>query len=182
MENPIIENIYTRRSIRNYKNKKIQKKNIQELLNAAVMAPSARDKQPCHYTIIQNKKLMKKLSDIALSKPRLINLGIKLMLKARKTDSIFYNAPLLIIISGKKGYSYLETDANLAVQTLFLAAHSFGIGSCYIGLANTLQDDEEARKLMKLPKDHSIASFLIFGYPEEDKPVPQREPKILNWI
>ena len=47
MENPIIENIYTRRSIRNYTEAKIPKKIIEELLDAAVMAPSARDKQPC---------------------------------------------------------------------------------------------------------------------------------------
>ena len=104
------------------------------------------------------------------------------MLKARGTDSIFYNAPLLIVISGKKGYNYLKADSNLAAQTLFLAAHSFGIGSCYIGLANTLQEDKEARKLMKMPEDHEIISFLIFGYPNEEKPVPKREPKVLAWI
>jgi nitroreductase len=182
MKNPVLENIYTRRSIRKYKSKKLTKQTIQELLDAAVMAPSARDKQPCYYTIIQNKKIMKRLSDIALSKPRLINLGVKLLLKSRNTDSIFYNAPLLIVISGKKGYNYLEADANLSAQTLFLAAHSLGIGSCYIGLANTLQEDDEARKIIKIPKNHEIVSFLIFGYPDERIPVPNREPKILNWL
>ncbi|MCX6801661.1 MAG: nitroreductase family protein [Candidatus Diapherotrites archaeon] len=104
-------------------------------------------------------------------------------LKVAGKGTIFYNAPLLIVISGKTGYDYLKDDVNLAVQNMFLAAHSLGLGSCWIGLAKPLNNDDAARKELGIPSDMEIVAPLIFGYPKkQDKSIPKREPRILKWI
>ena len=74
--NEVLENIYSRRSIRSYEDKKVPKELIEELLNAAVMAPSSRGSQPWNFTIVENKELIKKL-DEALKKEELLQQQIQ---------------------------------------------------------------------------------------------------------
>lgn len=184
MKNKIIENIYTRRSVRNYLDKQISKELIEELLNAAVMAPSARNTQPWHFTIVQGKEKVRYYGERALKQYNtLIRAGLKAGFKLTKAESIFYNASLLIIISGKRDYKWLKYDVNLAVQNMFLAAHSLGFGSCWIGFGRPLDKDEEAKKKLGIPNDFELVAPLIFGYPKKPiTKIPKREPKILKWI
>jgi nitroreductase len=181
-KNEAIKNIYTRRSIRNYSGKNVSKNIIKELLNAAVMAPSAMNTQPWHFSIVSGQDKVMHFSQLAVNEHKilggLIQHGINLTVK-----SIFYNAPLLIIISGKKGYEWLKDDTNLAVQNMFLAAKSLGLGSCWIGFGMALNNSKTARKELGIPKDFEISAVLIFGYPMKEKNIiPKRAPKILKWI
>jgi len=173
MKNEVLEAIYSRRSIRSYKDKKVSKELIEELLNAAVMAPSSRGSQPWNFTVVENKELIKKLDN----KTKEIR-----EITGRTATDIFYGAPLLIVISGKADHKYLKDDVNLAVQNMFLAAHSLGLGSCWIGMAKVLNNDEESRKELAIPEGFDIVAPLIFGFPAEKKPVPERKPTILKWI
>ena len=87
----------------------------------------------------------------------------------------------MIVISGKKKYEWLKDDVNLAVQNMFLAAHSLGLGSCWIGFGKVLNKNAQALKELGVPKDMEIVAPLVFGYP--DKPstkIPKRVPKILK--
>jgi nitroreductase len=182
-KNEVLKCIYTRRSIRNYLDKPVPKKVINELLNAAVMAPSAMNTQPWHFSIVENKDLIKDLAQRVIKQQGLLGIAIKYGIKLMKRESIFYNTPLLIVISGKKGYDFLREDTNLAVQNMFLAAKSLGLGSCWIGFAKALNYDEEAKKKLNIPSDFEIAAPIIFGYPAvEIKEIPKRTPKILKWI
>ncbi len=182
MKNPVLENIYTRRSVRSYKYKKVPKKLIEELLNAAVMAPSARNKQPWHFTIVEGEKV-NHYGELVIKEWKVLGLAIKLGIKLTKVDMIFYNAPLLIFISGPASWKYLKDDVNLAAQNMMLAAHSLGLGSCWIGFAKVLDKNEQARKELGIPDDFKIVAPLIFGYPDKEvKNIPQRKPKILKWI
>ena len=102
MKNKVLECIYTRRSVRGYKDKPVPKKVIDELLNAAVMAPSAMNRQPWHFTIVEGKENLDYFNERALKQWKIVGIGVKLAMRLQSTGSIFYNAPLLIIISGKK--------------------------------------------------------------------------------
>lgn len=180
--NEIIKNIYTRRSIRNYLPKNIPKKIIDELLNSAVMAPSAMNTQPWNFSIVSGLDKVKHFSELAYNEYNLIG---KLIWHGFKitANSIFYNAPLLIIISGKKNYEWLKEDTNLAVQNMFLAAKSISIGSCWIGFGKVLNNSKLARKELNIPNNFDISAVLIFGYPLKDKKIiPKRTPKVLKWI
>jgi len=182
MENEVMEAIYSRRSIRSYEDKKVPRETIEKLLNAAVMAPSARNEQPWNFTVITNRAKINELGDKAAELRGMIGKGIKVGLKLAGRGTIFYNAPLLIVISGKADYKYLKDDTNLAVQNLFLAAHSLGLGSCWIGMAKVLNDDDWARKELGVQEGFDIVAPLIFGFPAEKKTAPERKPKILKWI
>jgi len=181
--NDVIKCIYTRRSIRRYLSKKVPKRLIDELLNAGVMAPSAMNSQPWHFTIVEDKELINELARIVIKKQGLVGWLIKAGIKLKKFKSIFYNAPLLIIISGRSSYMWLKDDVNLAVENMFLAAHSLGLGSCWIGFAKILNKDKDSLRRLGIPNDFEIVAPLIFGYPAQIKDrIPNRKPKILKWI
>ncbi|MFH1308292.1 MAG: nitroreductase family protein [archaeon] len=182
-KNKIIECIYTRRSIREYKDKSVSKELIDELLKSAVMAPSAKNRQPLHFTIVEGKDKVRYFGEIAYKNLIMQELERKSGYGLKSAEQIFYNAPLLIIISGKKGYNWLKADANLAVQNMFLAANSLGLGSCWIGYAMPLNNDKKVMRELGVPDDFEIVAPLIFGYLKKKIiSIPKREPKILKWI
>ena len=110
-------------------------------------------------------------------------MGMKLGFKLTKAESIFFNAPLLIIISGKKSWRFLKDDINLCVQNMFLAAHSLGLGSCWIGFGKPLNTDKKSRKELGIPNNFEIVAPLVFGYPAKQiKIIPKRKVNILKWI
>lgn len=95
-KNKVFEAIYSRRSVRNFLDKKVPKKVVEELLKAGVMAPSAKNTQPWNFSVVTNMSVINELGDLAIKKRNsLVKTGVKLSIK-----SIFYNAPLLIVISG----------------------------------------------------------------------------------
>jgi nitroreductase len=180
--NEVIRAIYTRRSVREYKDKKISEDIIKNILNAAVMAPSSNNYQPWNFSIVTSKEKIEDFAEIACN---IINeKGIVEEYDVQfKPYDIFYDAPLLIIISGKKNYKWLKDDINLAVQNMFLAAQSLNIGSCWIGNAIVLDEVEDVRNQLGIPNDFTIVAPLIFGYPEKiDKIIPERNINILKWI
>jgi nitroreductase len=183
MQNKVLQCIHTRRSVRDYQNKLVPDDIIRELLQAAVMAPSANNTQPWHFTIVSDKKtidyLAKRVS-LAWEKEEVER---KFGFKLGRSGSVFFNAPLLIVISGPKDYYWLKDDVNLAVENMFLAAHSLGLGSCWIGYAKALNFDQETKDKLGIPGDFEIAAPLIFGYPQEArKEIPPRTPNIIRWI
>ena len=149
--NPVIEAIKSRRAIRSFEDKPIPDSAIETLLEAATYAPSAINIQPWKFTIITNKDAMKNLSDTA--KPALIRMlpdvgdeglvGLKKRLSDPKYN-IFYNAPLLIFVSGIKS-AYSVYDCSMAAQNMMLAAYSLGLGSCWIGTAVALANEPKVK-------------------------------------
>ena len=153
------------------------------MLEAAVYAPSAINVQPWKFTIMTSKAEMKRLSDIA--KPALARMlpdvgdeGL-VGLKKRLSDpnyNIFYNAPLLVFISGIKS-PYAVYDCSMAAQNMMLAAYTLGIGSCWIGTAVVLANDPKMKPSLGIPEDHDVHAAVIFGYPKGGFPkAPEKRP------
>ncbi len=183
MDNEVIKCIYTRRSIRDYQDKPVPGVIIKKLLQAAVMAPSANNTQPWHFTIVSDKSTIDYLAERVSLAWQKQEVEKKFGFKLGRSGSVFFNAPLLIVISGPKNYYWLKDDVNLAVQNMFLAAHSLGLGSCWIGYAKALNFDQEAKDKLGILKNFEIAAPLIFGYPQEArKEIPPRTPNIIKWI
>lgn len=177
--NPVIECIYSRRSVRDFLPKIVPNDVIMQLLNAGVMAPSAMNTQPWRFSVVTNKTKISDFNSLIQKESRVAKYGIRFM----GSSSVFYNAPLLIVISGRRGYSWLYYDINLCVQNMFLAARSLGLGSCYIGLAKGLDKISVARKELGVPDSDEVVSVLIFGYPKRvNVKIPRRRAKILAWI
>jgi len=188
MGNLVLETIRERRSIRKYEDRPVPREVIEELLSAAVMSPSAMNRQPWEFIVVTDHKVIRELSDRV--KRRLGALGylqrFAEMLSSRE-DLVFHGAPLLVIVTAPRrspwqGVNMVLLDCAILSQTMFLAAHSLGLGSCFIGFAFCLNEDPETLKMLGVPKDRVIAAPLIFGYPAERKQTPKRKVKIAKWI
>lgn len=181
--NPVMEVIKSRRAIRSFEDKPVPDSAILTMLEAATYAPSAINIQPWKFTLITNKEAMKQLSETA--KPALLRMlpdvgdeglaGLKKML-SNPQYNIFYNAPLLIFVSGIKS-PYAIYDCSMAAQNMMLAAYTLGIGSCWIGTAVGLANDPKVKTELGVPEDHEVHAAIIFGYPKGGFPkAPEKRP------
>jgi nitroreductase len=88
--------------------------------------------------------------------------------------NIFYEAPLLIFVSGEQS-RFGVYDCSMAAQNMMLAAYSLGIGSCWIGTAVPLANEPKIKAALGVPEDHIVHAAIIFGYPKNG--FPQSPPK-----
>jgi nitroreductase len=168
----LMDIIKKRKSIRKYQDKPLPKKVVNDILEAARYAPTARNLQELEYKVITNKALIKKLSDgivAAIQKG-----GMPLKGPPGGRPSIFHDAPLLIIITAPKDNHFGDSDSALAVQNIMLYATSINLGSCFIGMAKLLERDKNLLKLINIPNDRNIAAAVICGYPDEN-PAPKEK-------
>lgn len=102
---------------------------------------------------------------------------------SKSTTRVLYGAPVFILVFAAPDVIN-ELDCALAAENMMLAAHSLGIGSCWIGLASGLGNDMEFLKEAGVPEGHKLIAPLIFGYPEkENQRAPARNADvILKWI
>ena len=199
--NSIIENIKSRRSVRSYLDEEVPKDLIEEIVEAGRYAPSALNKQPWEFIIITNKGLIRELSGVIreITKRILIMAPIlrwfnrqlrdeSTISAIRKTatsreDTVFYDAPVIIFIVSNQLDPWVEINCALAAQNMMLAAHSLGLGSCFIGRAILLSKDKRSSKKLGLKKGYKIYAALIFGYPREfPKKFPsRRKDNLICW-
>jgi nitroreductase len=167
----------------------VSKETIQALLDAAVQAPSAMNRQPWAFLVIQNRNLLKRISDAAKSRILASAAWAKdLEHKHIPLDdpkfNIFYGASTLIVIcmTETEGFSP-EGDCYLAGQNLMLAAQALGIGTCPIGFARDILQTEEFRRELSIPSCYRPALPIIVGYAATMAAPPHREaPKLIRWL
>ena len=158
--NEVINNILTRRSVRSFTDKKVSKEDIELLIKAGLSAPSGMNLQTWKFTGVLNSNKIKELADVV---------G-----KAWNREGYnFYDPTALIIISNEKDSRFGREDDAAALQNIFLAAHSIGIGSVWINqLNNENSDKEEIRKVLNtldIPENHTIYGIAALGY-QADEP------------
>ena len=178
--------LYTRRSIRKYKNTPVPKEVISKLLEAATLAPSGSNSQPWSFVIIQDQELLKKYSDrakvLCLSslKDKPDPHDYRKILSSPDFN-IFYNAGTLIIIYSSEGATSYG-DCCLAAQNLMLAAHSEGLGTCWIGFSIALLNDKDFKTELGIAQNLTAVAPIIIGYPEFTPSAYNRNPPcILVW-
>ena len=189
--NHVFENIYLRRSVRDYKLDDVPDDIIRDLIKVGTYAPSAGNKQPWRFVVIKNREMITRLSDRA-KKLWLDRVGessdpeVTMLANAMKMPefNIFYNAPVLVLIFTAPGAYSPQDDCAAAAENMMLAARSLGIGSCWIGFGMTLGSDTDVLQELKVSEDYRLMAPLIFGYPVKDVQLaPQRKEDVtLNWI
>jgi len=179
--NEIIKAIKERRSVREYEDKPIEKEKINQILEAGMWGPSAKNEQKWHFTVITNKEVIKKVSEMRLEAVSEKDVWIKKRLETKK-DPILYNAPLYIVITAPVDYKWADIDGTIAAHDMILAAHSLCLGSCYIGTIKILKDDEEFKKLLQVPDGHKIIITMVFGYAKEEPEPKERNKDVVTWV
>jgi nitroreductase len=171
----LMDIIKKRKSIRKYKDKPLSKKVVDDILEAARYAPTARNLQELEYRVITDMALLNKLSDGIAAAWQKEGLPLKGPPGAR--PDFFYSAPLLIIIIAPKENLFASSDSALAVQNVLLYATSIGLGSCFIGIAKFIEKDEDLCKKLHIADDMNIVASVICGYPDEDPPPKEKKLK-----
>jgi len=200
MDNGIIEKIKSRRSVRKFKKDAIPKDLVEKIIEAGRFAPSALNRQPWRFIVIEDAQLIDELFGLARARIRtiykltpLLKFFVKDLRDERSVnalkktaendyDTVFYNAPLLLFIANDTRFRDTQLDCCLSAQNMMLAAHSFGIGSCFIGRGKFIPKGFLKRKF-GLPVFYDIKVHLAFGYPQEYPTIiPARGKDDVLWV
>jgi nitroreductase len=186
--NEVIKNILTRRSIRTYEKEQISDEQLNALLEAAKYAPSGGNSQTWRFTVVQNKEKLEQLNSLVRESFRHLAVDEKTY-RSKKSGKIaaekdnykfYYNAPTLIIVSNDKEYSNCMADSALALENILLAAHSLGLGACFINQLTWFCDDKNLRRAltdMGIPENYVVCGSAVVGYNSGNIPkaAPRRE-------
>ncbi len=175
-----------RRSIRNYKPEQIKEAELKVILDAGVNAPSAMNQQSWHITVIQNKDIIQRINEIC--RKLLMNSNNEAF-KQRASNldfTIFYGAPMLLIVSGDEKAIAPQVDCALAGGNMLLAAASINVGSCWIGITEYLFGQPEGKELkgeLGIPEGYKPFYSIIFGYKAGESPkAAERKGNTINII
>lgn len=151
---------FDRRSIRQYRNLPVEKEKIDMLLKAAMYAPSAVNKQPWHFIVIDDREIMIKITEIH---------PYARMLRRASHAILVCGDELLQHDDG-----YWIVDCGAATENLLLAAHAMGLGGCWIGIQPREARKLAFSKLFSLPIHVKPFALVSLGYPDEKKNRPDR--------
>jgi len=180
--------LYSRRSIRFYKDEPIPRETIDALLKDATWAATGSNVQPWEFVVITDMAFMKEINNSCKRKmlesieadPRSPWKGYETTARNAK-HNMFYNAPCLIYIVAPRSASLGIFDCSMAAANLMLSARARNLGSCWIGLAAS--PEYEIRERMNIPRDYRIVAPIIVGLPDQDpKAPPRKEPVIREFI
>lgn len=150
--------IYQRRSIRKFKNQKVENSKIQQLVKAGLLAPSGKRMYPCEFIIVDNPETL-----FSLSKAKVHG------------AALLANAPLgIVVVADAAKYDVWVEDASIASTFIMLEAENLGLGCCWVQMRLRGTDDgksstENLRELLNLEARHEVLSVLAIGYKDEEK-------------
>lgn len=175
-----------RRAVREYTAEPIDEPAIHDLINAAIQAPSAVNQQPWTFTVVRDQSILDRISHEAKSHmlatmPASAHSGHFHSL-SDPDFHIFYHAPVLILISAAADGPWIVEDCALAAENLMLSAYAAGLGTCWIGFAQSFLNTPDGKNMLGLPAAWVPVAPIIVGNPKASPPpVPRREPEI-RWV
>jgi len=191
----ILRAIYERRAVRAYTAERLSENVIRALLDAAIQAPTAMHVEPWAFVVVQDKVLLKRLSDrakaillddIKAGRELTQDASTKSRLLRTLGDpsfNIFYDAGTLIVICRKHLGPYTEADCWLAAENLMLAACAKDLGTCCIGFAIPVLNEADVKDELKIPDEITAVVPIIVGFPRGAvEPVSRKPSQVLTWI
>lgn len=172
--NETLKNLYERRSIRCYSKEQIKDTELSKILKAGEYAPSGMNRQSTVMVVVQDEKtlqILRRLNNSAKPSPG--------------CDDPFYGAPTVIVVLADSRVFTCVEDGALVIGNLMNAAHSLGIGSCWIHRARETFKTDEGKILLKkwgLDENYIGVGNCILGYAASDAPSasPRKENRIIK--
>ncbi len=150
--------ILSRRSIRSFSDKEVSKETINSLIEAAILAPSAGNKQGWRFIVVDSKEIKDKLCAYnGIAMPN----GHDLIQKAPLGIVVIYRNDV-----SKNIFEYKDhiQSASAAIENLLLKATDLGLGACWIC---KLPTQRKMRKIFNIPKCYDVVAYVALGYPGE---------------
>jgi len=174
-----------RRSVRAYTEEPVSKDQINAVLEAGVWAPTGMDRQPWKFIIVEDKKLIKLVSD---ETKELVKKNMPPLATQFSTDKdiICYNAPMLVLICTEKDAQWAHVnllDSVLAAQNIFLKAYELGLGTCYMGFVQLLNSKPDVLGKLGVPENCEMTVPFIIGHPKIKQGKGKRQnTNIVKWL
>ncbi|MEE0797542.1 MAG: nitroreductase family protein [Anaerovoracaceae bacterium] len=179
----LVTGIKERRSVRKFRDEKVPRELLEEVVNIAAYAPSWKNAQIARYIIVDNEETIKALANEKCAYGFAGNV------------KVMENAPAILILtyvknrsgfdrdgsfSTKKEDGWEMFDAGIAAQTFCLAALEKGLGTVIMGYF----DEDEIRKVIDIPQDQVMGALIPLGYPDEEPTAPPRKDasKLLTFV
>lgn len=155
-----LEAIFSRRSIRKYKDKPVDSEKVKVILKAGMYAPSAANRQPWGFIVVNKKSILRKVIEF------------------HPYANMLEEASLAIVVCGdtKKQLStgYWPVDCAASTQNILLAAHGLGLGAVWVGIYPREERMNATAALFNLPSSVIPFSIIAVGHPNEEKKDPDR--------
>ena len=153
----ILEIFKKRRSIRKFKDEKIETNILEEILKAGLLAPSSKNKKPVEFIVIEDKKTIQELKKC----------------KSKGAEALNTAPCAIVIIADSQLSDVWVEDAAIASTFIQLAAEDQGLGSVWIQMRKRFNDEGDAetqiRKVLNIPENYGVLSIVALGHKDEDK-------------
>lgn len=167
----VMENLMTRTSIRAYQDRPVEDEKVEQLLRAAMAAPTAGNRQPWKFVVIKDKQTLKAISGYF------------------NTMKMAEHASLAIVVCGDMdntypadGRDYWVEDTSAATENLLLAAHALGLGAVWCGIYPMQERVAYLKDLLGLPENIEPLNVVPVGYPAENpKPKDKWKPANIHY-
>jgi len=179
MINETIDNIMKRRSVRSYLDKQVPEADLKQIVECGIHAPSARNKQNWHFTVITSREAIDEINRLALEGME------KLGIQKEPGYHLFFHAPAVIVMSSAiEGYS--EMNCGCALENMAIAAKSLGLDSCIVGQTRYMYQQDninEINRFLKIPDGYQHDASICFGYAASETPeVKPRREGVVDYI
>ncbi|MEA4884128.1 MAG: nitroreductase family protein [Clostridia bacterium] len=157
-----IEAIKTRRSVRQYLPKPVPKEIIEEIVDCGRLAPSANNDQPWEFVVVTGQEKREAIA------------------AAATYGKFIADAPVCLLVFARNTRHFLE-DGSAAMENMLIAAHTHGLGTCWIAGANTAYGAEIAR-ICGAPASHGLVALTPLGY-STDRPTAYKRSleEVIHW-
>lgn len=165
--NAVIENIMTRRSIRQYKDGPVERETMQKILECGINAPNGQNKQSWEVRVVDNPDVMAEIIDLMAAGNPNVDKG---MIKG-----CFRNAPTMVFIANDPSYDFSVIDCGILSENIMLSGWSLGVGSVCLGSpVRFLNNAPEAIAKLGFSEGYTPAICIGMGYPAE---CPEAKPR-----
>lgn len=166
--NEVLKAIQDRRSTRGFSDVQLTEEQLQALIDAALAAPTARNTQMWHFSVVQNREL---LDSFCREAGELMKASMPAGTRGRFDDKdfhLFYHAPTVIFISRPADCAnrFVEVDCGIACENIALAAQDLGLGSVIVGMAMDLFRSERGayyKKAFGFPEGYQFSIAIVVG-------------------
>ena len=167
--NETLNTILTRRSTRKFSDKPIPEDEMELIVQAGLHAPSGMGLQTWQFTVVRNRE-----------KIQMLAAAVEKTLDRQGYD--MYQPRVLVIPSNEKESRFGREDDACAMENMFLAAHSLGIGSVWVNQLQGICDEPSIREILNdfgIPADHIVYGMAALGYADDVKAEKQRIGKVV---
>jgi nitroreductase len=156
----ILDAIRKRYSCRSYQDKSVEQDKLDCILEAARLAPSARNTQDWRFVVVTDKGVKSRVA-ATTNRPEVFEKSGAIIAACSNSDEIM-----------RCGQAIGPIDVAIALEHISLQAADLGLGTCWIGSF----DAEKVRQILAIPEDVAIIELMTVGYPADSKPEAKREP------